>query len=310
VAVSMASLLFSTVAVQSMSAYRAFSDRSYWNTPLERRAPVARHSADIIAFLRSDNDADYIQLAGVGSSWGMPIYWADQSSPTYDVRNTCTFMQPREFGALRIPLGAVPDPTSDAELTVYDLSGGRVYALWRAQFDGTTNTWSACGGAVYYLHSNGLDGRLAASNEPRNFGHRGFAPPTFAVRYDEIQAGRINHVLKIAVDTTKCVHVFPAVGDECGTQSKYAPPEGTVIRIKPSVDLTNLHLSPAALVIARALKRFGAVIGDQTNSSVTLKLENTVAEGRGLLWDGVLQADSLAAISLSDFQVIKRGYKR
>jgi hypothetical protein len=306
-------LLIGTTVTDSTAAgrpYRAFSRSSYWNTPLPTDAPVARNSDAIIAWLKRTNDPNYIKLSGTNSSgkWGMPIYWAKRGDPTWDVANSCSLKQPREFNKVRIPAGAAPDPTSDAAMTVFDRARGVVYGFHKAHFDAQMRRWKACGGTVYYLSSLGLDGRLRQSDQRRNFGHRGFPPPTWAVRLDEIKAGSIDHVLKIAVDTTGCDHVFPAVGDECGTRATHAPPEGTRIRIKASVDLRRLHLSRAAMVIATALQRYGAVIGDQSGNGPVLKLENTVAEGRGQRWKGRLTTNALADIPLNLFQVIKLGY--
>ena len=42
---------------------------------------------------------------------------------------------------------------------------------------------------------------------------------------------------------------------------------------------------------------------------MVLKLENTVAEGRGWLWNGVLSARSLEAIPLSAYEVVERGWR-
>jgi hypothetical protein len=161
---------------------------------------------------------------------------------------------------------------------------------------------------VYYLSSNGLHGTLPESDQARNYGHRGVPPTVFAVTLEEVRAGAIHHMLKIAVPHTKCAHVFPMVRDECGTWADAAPPEGTRIRIKPTVFLPGLGLSPAALVVARALKRYGAVIGDQSGGSTILKVENTVAERRGWEWHGLLNEKSLAAIPLRDFVVIQPGF--
>ena len=289
-----------------------FESTSYWNTKLPVDAPVAASSAQIIEYLRAHSATDYVSLAGTSSSgsWGVPIYWARDSDPAYRVRNSCSNTQPPEFTSVRIPEGARPDPTSDAEMTVYDTHKGLVYGLWHATYDPGTDSWSACGGAVYYLSSNGLHGTLAESDQPRNTGHRGVPPNIFAVTLDEVRAGAIHHMLKISVDQTKCAHVFPMVRDECGTWADAAPPEGTRIRIKPAVNLRDLGLTPAALIVARTLKRYGAVIGDQSGGSTMLKVENTVAEGRGWQWRGVLTRNSLAAIPLRDFVVIKPGYGR
>jgi hypothetical protein len=259
-----------------------------------------------MGFLAQDNDPNYIRLAGTTSDgqWGLPIYRGDSTSKMYDVHNTCSFHQPPEFNQVRIPRGAKPDPTSDAAMVVYNRSRGLVFGFWHARHDAASDTWSACGGTVSYLHSNGLDGKLAASNQPRNTGHRGMPPPMWAVRYAEIRSGTINHVLKIAVHHTACAHVFPMVNDECGTRAAGAPPEGTHIRIKPSVSLSSLHLSPAALIIARALQRYGAIIADQSSGSINLKVENTIADGKGWVWKGRLNPDSLRAIPLSDYEVV------
>jgi hypothetical protein len=259
VVLAIAVLLGTTVTDSTAGGrtYRAFRRASYWNSRLPANAPIDPHSKAIIAWLKRNNDPNFIKLSGADSSgrWGMPIYWAGRGDRTWDVANSCSLKQPREFNSVRIPARARPDATSDAAMTVFDRARGLVYGFHRARFDLQANRWTACGGTVYDLSSLGLDGRLRQSDANRNFGHRGFPPPTWAVRLDEIKAGSINHVVKIAVHHTGCDHVFPAVGDECGTRAADAPPEGTRIRIKPSVDLARLHLSRAAQVIATALQR-------------------------------------------------------
>jgi hypothetical protein len=304
-------ILAGSAGTPAMSAYRAFSDGSFWNRALPADAPRHPYSDQIIAFLRADNDTDYISLAGTTETgqWGMPIYWSDDTSPTYDIGKSCTRDQPPEFNQVRIPRGAKADPTDDAAMTIVDRGRGMVYGLHHARYDATNDRWTSCGGTVYYLRSNGLHGDLYASDDARNRGHRGVPPTVSFVRFDEVRFGAIDHVLKIAVHRTKCRHVFPMIDDECGTWQSYAPPEGTRIRIKPWVDLSKLHLSPAALVIARALKRYGAIIGDQTGGPISLKVENTIAEGEGFRWDGKLAADSLANVPLRLFEVVEPGYR-
>jgi hypothetical protein len=299
--------LAGTAEARARTPYRAFSRSSFWNRPVPRSAPVRRTSDEMIAYLLEDNTTDYVSLNGTDRSgaWGMPIYWSDPRDPAYSIHNTCSTRRPSEFHSVRIPRGARPDPTSDAAMTVYDRDRGRVYGLWHARYDRERNRWSSCGGTVYYLDSNGLHGKLERSNEPRNTGHRGVPPPTWAVRYGEIRAGAIRHVLKISVNTTRCEHVFPMVGDECGTWAQYAPPEGTHIRIKPWVHLRRLDLSRAGLVIARALKRYGAIIGDQSGGSVSLKVSNSVAKRGKSIWKGVLNSRSLADVPLRLFEVLR-----
>jgi hypothetical protein len=257
----------------------------------------------MISWLKQHASDAYITLSGVDSqgSYGQPIYWAKSGDPVYNVQGGGL---PAEFTHLRIPSGAKPDPTGDSELTVFDRENGWVAWLAGASFSG--GKWSASGGSITYLASNGLDGSLPESNDPRNHGHRGFPAAEIAYRYDEVTYGVIRHVIKMSIPST-CDHVFPMSGDEgCNDGSPF--PEGTRIRIKPSVDLSHLSLAPAALVVATALQQYGAVVGDQSGGSVVVKLENTVAEGRGQLWTNVLSRDSLQAIPLSDLEVIKLGW--
>jgi hypothetical protein len=131
-----------------------------------------------------------------------------------------------------------------------------------------------------------------------------------AVAWNEVQAGAINHVLKVASGPELANrHVFPMVGSDGDYQGNdpAVPPEGLRFRIKPSVDLESLKLSPQALVIARALQRYGFYLGD-SGGSTALKLENTVAEGRGQLWN--LSADALCALPFKPayWDVLSEGY--
>jgi hypothetical protein len=284
----------------------------YWTTALPEDAPVDPNSDEFIAHLQEHSDTNFIRLAGATADgkWGNPVYYAGSGDPTYEIGNSCGYRQPPEFRSVRIPSGARPDPSSDSSMTVYDLDKGVVYGFYRTHYDDATNGWSSCGGAVYYLGSNGLAGTLDQSNEPRNFGHRGVPPFTYAVLPEEVEAGSIDHVLKIAVDVASEDHVWPMTGSDGDSTDEFAPPEGARLRLKPSIDLSELDLTDPQRTIATALQTYGAVIGDQSGSTTVLKLENTVAEGRGQMWAGLLESDSLSMFELEDFEVIKLGYGR
>lgn len=287
------------------TAFRAFKASSYWNKPLPRGAAADPRSAAMIRYLERDSAYPYIRVVGTEPSggWGEPIYWALPLDPTYDVRST-RYSLPEEFRSLRIPVGAQPAATADGQMTIYDLTAGGVYKLWQAHYDVTTDTWSAGGGSYYYLRSNGLHGSLDEADEPRNAGHRGNPPALHAVRFDEIRAGSIDHVLKISINTPSIDHVWPMIGSDGDSTDPSAPPQGARLRIKPEVDLTKLGLSPAALVVAKALQKYGAVVGDSSGAPASLKVENTVQEGRGQLWDGLLSVDSLSAIPFNLYEVV------
>jgi hypothetical protein len=196
-------------------------------------------------------------------------------------------------------------------MIVYDLDKGYVAALGHAQYDADAHIWRAAGGTVTYLDSNGLDVRTGRSDDSRNVGtHRGNNGATMVVSWDQVQAGAVSHVLKVAVGPTASDrYVFPMVGSDghyVGTD-RAVPPEGLRLRIKPSVDLQALDLAPQALVIARALQRYGFYIGD-SGGTTALKLEDTRRERRGQLWN--LDRDELCLLPFSEryWDVVAESY--
>jgi hypothetical protein len=292
--------------------YRAFQPGSWWNTPLPDNAPLDPHGARILHYMRSapQNGGGCLRLAGAGNGqWGTPVYWARSSDPTYDVRGVVN--GPPELHHLRIPTQAEPADNNDGSMTIYDLQKGYVVALTNAQYHSWNNTWTASGGSVTYLRSNGLAAATGRSNDPRNRGtHRGNNGATMAVQYNDVSAGAVRHVLKVALGPeASSRHVFPMVGSdgEYHGNNPAVPPEGLRLRIKPSVDLNRLGLPKQALIIARALQRYGFYIGD-SGGSTALKLEDTVAEGRGQLW--TMPADALCGLRFLPryWDVIAPGY--
>jgi hypothetical protein len=129
------------------------------------------------------------------------------------------------------------------------------------------------------------------------------------VRFDEVQSGRIDHVLKVASGPEVSFrHVFPMVGSDGDSTDPAAPPQGLRFRIKPSVDLGALGLDPQALVIARALQRYGFYIGDSAGTTA-LKVEDTRLEGRGELWR--MAPTALCGLPLTPryWDVLPEGYQ-
>lgn len=277
----------------------AFAATSWWNTPLGN-APVDPNSARYIADSQlSSHSQDYLRFS-IGA-WGAPVYHAAATDPVVTV-------VPSKYGnpvTVRIPVAARPQPTSDAEMTVFDPTSNQVVGLWRAAYDAITGSWTAGGVDRYLLDSDGLAKK--AGGPSANGGHRGISAAYRGVRQDELLSGRINHRLEIfwwatAPATPEGARAYwPMTNSEQGKGG--IVPEGIVVRIKPSVDLSTRNLSPAALVVARALQTYGAVVGDNSGTGNNLKLQSNVS------WTGLLTADSLASVPWSDYEFVKGGYR-
>ena len=296
----------------SEQPYRAFSADSWWNTKLPTNPPQHPAEDEVLNYLSTapESGGGCLTLAGAGESpWGHPIYWAEPGDPVYDVDGQEVPVP--ELAELRIPPSAQAAANNDGTMSIFDRHKNYVVALTNADYDPEENEWSAAGATVTYLDSNGLNASLEESDDPRNVGsHRGNNGATMAVRWDMVKAGEISHVLKIAAGPeTADRAVFPMVGsdgDYHGSDPE-VPAQGTRLRIKPSVDLDSLDLSPEALVIAQALQDYGVYIGD-SGGVTALKLENTVAEGRGQLWD--VSATALCHLPFTPeyWDVVAEGY--
>ena len=300
--------LLTEAADAATRPYRAFR-RSYWNRELPVNVHRARNSAAMIDYIARNSSVNHVRLGGTSQdgSYGLPIYWARAGDPFFDVVGASL---PREFNRLRIPRGARSDPTSDGAMCVFDRGQGWVAWLFRATYSG--GRWHADGGAVHRLRSNGLDRQWHCPNrDRRNRGHRGMPGAVAAIRYDEIRAGMIPHALRIAVPGSSGKHVFPMISSDGDSTAPGAPPQGARLRIKRRVDLAALHrqgkLTRGGLVVARCLQRYGAVIADGGGSAM-IKVEHTIAEGRGWLWRGKLSLDALHAIPFSDYEVVRLGW--
>ena len=130
---------------------------------------------------------------------------------------------------------------------------------------------------------------------------------TSAVRFDEVKAGAIRHILKIISGpelSTKSI--LPIVNSDGDSSRPNAPAQGTRLRLKPSVNLHRIK-NKQARVIARAMQRYGVYIGD-SGGHTTVKLENTRLEGRGQRWNVGSKALCRIPLSRKYWKVVPNGY--
>lgn len=273
---------------------RPFQPTSYWNTPLGH-APHSTHSA---SWIHDASAKSGTHLTLVLGDWGMPVYRAKASDPLVTITSSGHRVR------VHIPANARPMSANDAALTVIDPSTNQVVGLFGAHVSG--GKWTVSGLSRYLFQSNGIAGGLPGGRKA-NFGHRGIPASVPAVTRAEIAKGKIRHRLEIYWHETASATpegpsaYFPMTGSESGKNG--VVPEGAVIRIKPGVDLNQLHLSRAAYVIARALQRYGAVVGDNSGQGNSLKLQGNTN------WTGILNKDSLKNIPWGDFVFVKGGYR-
>lgn len=319
----------------------AFTADSFWNERHDDTSefPTDPNSDVYVANLKDSvpSNRRYVELAGTDNdAWGTPYYKATPATRVVTVtcelsdRDRCYGFYIPQSGKptidLRLPSSAEPSDSVDSEMVLVDRTPGTNHVVWMWQAcppapfrndlcSARYNHWTANGLSVHSMDSDGLDG-CWESSYPRDFvhgdranrGHRGFPGAYVAVLYNEVAvAGSIPHVLKLNIPNTGSNHWFPYTGDEDnGTNDKI--PEGVLFRIKPRIDLSRYGLSPSALVLARALQRYGAVVGDTSGSTVNVTVENLYVSGSPERWsDAGISPRSLSDIPLGDYEFVRRG---
>lgn len=164
-------------------------------------------------------------------------------------------------GPMPIPANAAieggPNGNGDRHVLVVQTGSCKLYELFYAypQPDGS---WHASSGAAWNLNSHALRNDTWTSADAAGL-------PMFPglVRYDEVQAGAINHALRFTVSKTQAAHLWPARHQTAQQGTQY-PPMGLRFRLKASFNISSF--SPANQVILRALKKYGMFVADNGSS--------------------------------------------
>jgi hypothetical protein len=279
-------------------------------------AALAPDSASLIADLRSSSQ--YGQNLDVNiAEFSIPLYFVNSSTPTVD------FLV--ELGGLgftgnngenahaMVPVasGAAPDPMSDHHVLFVDRARNIEWGFWNAANSG--GKWTASLGATMDLAGDGL--RPYKPNNPTwytSHGPRACGFPLIAglIRTEEIDAGRIDHALVIAYPHIRSgYYMSPAstaqsrIGDDA-IKTRGIPCGGHV-QLDPNLNLDSLGLSRAGRIIAEALQRYGAYVGDYSGA-ISIYAENSAAAQQH--WKGVLDTYVFQnKLDLSKLRVLQFG---
>jgi hypothetical protein len=287
---------------------------SYFRTPVAGLSSDPNRTAAFRSFMATHPDQRsyaYPRIHGTGSNrWGTAFAMSTAADPVWKltggVPTMCSTLATTGFHAPDW-LGSVLTCTTDSPFCVVDLGSGLTVFGSKASVV-APRTISVQSAGVTYHSSNGLHQKDPFSNDRRNYTSRGRISDAMVIRSDLLSYGVANntdlgHVLHLFLVETRssdgCRH--PMVGCEGGKYGFGA--EGERIAIDPAVDLTARGLSPAGLVVARTLQRYGCYFGDNAGRESALKAEQDTASRP--VWNGRLGADSLAGLRLDDFIVLR-----
>jgi hypothetical protein len=298
-------------------ALRLFSAQGFFNQPLPTAAPQASDSAQLVAAFNHQVQTYYGHVVVNTTEWSAPVYTVPANAPTTAVvpqNGTCPrgegVFQPfaQDMSAVPIPPGAQAAKGTDEDMIVWQPSSGHEWELWRAQRE--DGQWTACWGGEFQ-DAYTSDGVLP---EPLGVSAAGLSILAGQIHLEELQQGTIDHALEVTLpDTAASEWVWPANRTDGTSDDAYSIPEGTRFRLKPSVNLSALHLNPAALEIATAVQRYGMIVAD-TAGAVALEAQDPTPlerAGQPNPYEKLLSGGSyetLNAVPWNDLEVVSPSY--
>lgn len=235
---------------------RLWAASSPFNRPLPSNLPVVPQSSIWVAALAAQ------AVAGVyvnSQYWTTPMYHANASTPN------ASFYVANRHASLRVPFDPSwrPDQTSDATIAIVDDRTGCLYEM--SLVNPTAHTANA-EATFNVVAGSGVHARMGVSGSS-------FAFLGGLIRPQDVARGSIQHALRLSTPLNSPEFVAPATSSDGSHQGGI--PEGQLVRLDPSLDLSQFHLDPFQRMVAKALQIYGAYDADSAGG-LTVAAENTL----------------------------------
>ena len=253
-----------------------FGPTSVWNAPLASDAPIDPDSEALVTALDREVDRELVSDVGpwiATRKCSTPLYVAPPDQPKLTVHLT----QPnifwrrslaKAFEQVPLPPNARPADCVDRHLTVWQPSTDRLWEFFHLRRDPESGWWADWGGAMEHVSSSPgyyTSGSWPGLSAP-NWGATATSLPVLGgvMLLSELRAGRVDHALALNLPIARAgVFSWPAQRSD-GIGGPARIPEGARLRLPHDLNLTSLKLPPVTLIIARAVRRYGAIVRDQT----------------------------------------------
>ena len=226
---------------------------SPWNTDISRLLLHPR-SEQWVASVNSSRKTLHPDT-GSNPEYGIPYVVVPSNQAAVPVAYT-EYGDESDPGPFPIPADAPVELGSDRHVLVLQSGTCQLFELFNAKRKGAG--WEASSGAKFDLRSNALRPAGWTSADAA-----GLPILPGLLRYDEVASGEIHHALRFTVGTTQRAYILPA-RHFAGIPDDRVPPMGARFRLRSTVDLSGYR--GHALVILRALQRYGMIVADNGSS--------------------------------------------
>jgi hypothetical protein len=231
-----------------------------WNRDVSSD-PVDPNSDAIVADINANawSDSEHYLHADFGSNpdYGIPFVVVPSGQAMVPIRIDL-YPDESDPGPYPIPSNAPIEGGGDHHVLVVEQGSCKLYEMWHAAPSGSG--WSADQGSVFDLNSNAL-----RPNGWTSADEAGLPILPGLTRFDEVAAGEIRHALRFTVNVSRDGWVAPATHPGYSSDDTNAPPMGARLRLRADFDLSPYH--GGALVVLRALKRYGMFVADSGNGN-------------------------------------------
>ncbi len=273
-----------------------FGRASVWRTDVSA-APLARRSAymakqlvrqvttlynGVAAFNVWNYNANFYQVPG-----GQPrvrVIWDDCQKKGWTPGGL--YGPNGQFENVPIPSNALAATGSDRTLTIFQPASDTMWDFWEAHRE--SDGWHACwGGRLDHVSTNvgRFDGSFGATATGLPW-----AGGQLGIR--EVKAGRIDHAIALQLFAPAQWWRFswPAQRSDGWSSDTDAIPEGTRLRLDPSLNVDRLQLHPVAKMIAKAAQKYGFIVTDKSGAVAVVAESGTpVKQFTGVNpWESIL----------------------
>jgi hypothetical protein len=263
-----------------------FPSDNPWNQDVSQ-APVDPNSDAYVASIGASGHVH--PDTGSNPDYGIPYAVVGPDQPRVPITFTA-YGDQSDPGPYPIPPNAPVEAGSDHHVLIVQTGACKLYELFNARRN--SGGWDADSGAVFDLNSNALrpDGWTSADAA-------GLPILPGLIRYDEVQAGRIDHALRFTVANTQRGYIHPATHFASSSGDAALPPMGLRLRLKAGYDIS--AFKGAARVILEALRRHGMIVADNGSNWY-------ITGARDPRWNDT-DLDQLKSVPGSAFEVVQTG---